>query len=152
MLTIKVYEEIVNTFNPDFFKEEKELSVKGFQEWLMMQLNKDAIKSLDLLSRLGYSKNLISKRNRIFNITVHSDENISLKAKDSLAENMDFVANCLMIKSQGKPIDKNQSDQSLVECFYYHNPKINSFSYGVINKTDYPVKATLDVMKSKNLT
>lgn len=117
-----------------------------------MQLNKDQGQSVEFLRNAGYASNLISKRSRLFNLTLHSSNSVKMTAKDSLKDNMDFVANCVLIKAFGKPINKNQSDSDPAEAFHYHNPKINSFSYGVLNKTNRPIRATLDVMKSKNMT
>lgn len=151
-LKAKTFDQICLNFNPEINNQLSKLTYKGFFEWILMHLNKDQAQAMEFLKNSGYSSNLISKRSRLFFLTFHSSNIIKIITKDGLKDNMDFIANSVMIKAFGSPISKNQGGQDQAEAFFYHNKKINSFSYGVLNKSNKPIKATLDVVKSKFMT
>ena len=71
---------------------------------------------------LGYTKNLFSYRTRIFRLTIHSDNLVNVNTKDALKENIDFVANKLLIRKHGKNIQDNKDEkESDVYGLYYFN-------------------------------
>lgn len=77
------------------------------------------------LLNLGYTKNLFSYRTRLFRLTFHSDNLINVNTKDALKENIDFVANKLLVRKYGKNIQEKTDDKSNepeVYGLYYFNP------------------------------
>lgn len=76
------------------------------------------------LLNLGYTKNFFSYRTRIFRLTFHSDNLINVNTKDALKENIDFVANKLVIRKFGKNIQEkgsSKNDDAEVYGLYYFN-------------------------------
>lgn len=76
------------------------------------------------LLNLGYTKNLFSYRTRLFRLTVHSDNLVNVNTKDALKENIDFVANKLLIRKYGKNIvdnvDVKAADSEVYGLFYFN--------------------------------
>ena len=132
-LSLTEYSEIIQKYNIGDLKTKNTegLSEKGFInlfESILMDNTRDKI--IKYLKKLGYSKNLISRRSRVFMLTIHSDEMVKLSVKDSLQDNMDFIANKLLIRKYGKSIEKEGSSKKEVEAFFYNNKffkKKNSF-------------------------
>lgn len=55
------------------------LSERGFYNWLDdLFLNNDNNTIINFLNKLGYSKNLVSKRSKIFCFSLHSDNPIKI--------------------------------------------------------------------------
>lgn len=56
------------------------LSEKGFYSWLDdFFMNNPKEKIIEFLEKLGYSKNLVSKRSRIFCFSLHSDNAVKVE-------------------------------------------------------------------------
>ena len=105
-----------------------------------------------ILKNLGYSENLFSFRTRVFALTLHSDKKIKVTVEDGFKNCIDIIVNKLLIKRYGKNIDESSdTNTSEVQGFYYFNKKIHCYSYGIYNRTDKSIKATLDLSKSENL-
>lgn len=76
------------------------------------------------LLNLGYTKNLFSYRTRVFRLTFHSDHLININTKDALKENIDFVANKLLIRKFGRNIQDDSDNKDIdadVYGLYYFN-------------------------------
>ena len=58
-------------------------------------------------------------------LTIHSEKQLHLTVKDALKDNMDFVANKLLIRKFGKNIDENSDGKEDVQGFYYFNEYFN---------------------------
>ena len=68
-------------------------------------MNNTKEKVIQFLDKLGYSKNLVSKRSRIFCFSLHSDVAVNVEVEDSLQENIDFTAYQLIVKKYGSKIE-----------------------------------------------
>ena len=73
-----------------------------------------------IFENLGYGKNLAAKRSRVFRLTIHSEELVSVRTKDALKDNIDFVANKLLVRKFGKQASENSSEEE-VQTIYYLN-------------------------------
>lgn len=156
--------EIVKKYNIQNVKTKEMdcLTEKGFLnlfEDLLKKMSKSEI--LEMTDKLGYTKDLFSKRSRVFTLTIHSEELIKLSVENGLKENIDFVANKLLIRKFGENIDekkneKNKDEEKIekkndVDVYFYFNENIHSYSYGVYNRLDRAIEAKLDLSESKNL-
>ena len=74
-----------------------------------------------VFENLGYTKNLFSYRSRVFRLTFHSEELLSVKTKDALKDNIDFVTNKLLVRKFGTPInDDAPADEEVTALFYFN--------------------------------
>ena len=77
-----------------------------------------------MLWNLGYTKDLFSYRTRVFKLTVHSEIPLHVESLDALKNNIDHIANKLLIRKYGKNIhEKSQKQLDEVEVYsiYYFN-------------------------------
>ncbi len=62
----------------------------------------------EILGNLGYLKNLQNERSRVFALSVHSDQPLSMKSCDTLVRlDIEFYSNELLIEKYGREIYSN---------------------------------------------
>lgn len=77
-----------------------------------------------ILLKLGYTRNLFSYRTRVFRLTLHSDVAVEVSTLDGLKDNIDHVANKLLIRKHGRNVHENNEAklaESEVYGLYYFN-------------------------------
>lgn len=125
-LTQQEYNKLVSEYGRKNINGEYEgIAEKGFLDLFsyIIRTNGKLYVQKALLN-LGYTKNLFSYRTRVFRLTFHSDNLINVNTKDALKENIDFVANKLLIRKHGKNIqDKGDNKPTEAEVYglYYYN-------------------------------
>jgi calpain-15 len=101
------------------------LSETGFINLFFFVIeNKGRDYAVKIFRNLGYDEKLFSYRSRVFMMTVHSEEPINVTIKESLKENIDFVANKLLIRKFGKLVesaDSQQAENSEISAHFYFN-------------------------------
>ena len=105
--------------------------------------NREAGHARQIFHNLGNNKQLFSFQSRVFVLIVHSEESINLTIKEAFKENIDFVANKLLIRKFGKLVESSEAGKKTqVKLLHRH-------SYGVYNHTDKYITATLDLRNRK---
>ena len=101
------------------------LSETGFVNLFFYVIeNKGRDYAARVFKNLGYSESLFSYRSRVFMLTIHSEEPVNLTIKEALKENIDFVANKLLIRKFGKLIesaDGERAENKEVTAHFYFN-------------------------------
>jgi hypothetical protein len=67
--------------------------------------------------------------------------------RDSIGTDLDNVANKLILKDHGTDIEKSEGYR--IVCL--ESPDVYSSTYGIINDSDHPIIAKLDLSESENL-
>jgi len=86
--------------------------------------NKGRDYAAKIFKNLGYNESLFSYRSRVFMLTIHSEEPVNLTIKEALKENIDFVANKLLIRKFGKLVesaDADRSENKEITAHFYFN-------------------------------
>ena len=91
---------------------------------------KDLIQKLDeddryeLLDKLGYNRQLVNIRNRVFRITFQSKNHVEVKAEDALKHGIDLTILRLILKNYGVNQETNEKEElrgNKVLCLYHYN-------------------------------
>ena len=112
----KEFNSLIKEFGTNGSLTEKGL-VRFFKEILSTNTKSYLVK---IFENLGYGENLMAKRSRVFRLTLHSEELLSVRTKDALKDNIDFVANKLLVRKFGKPASENSTEEE-VQALYYFN-------------------------------
>lgn len=76
------------------------------------------------LEKIGYTKDLQSIRNRLFGITIHSDQPVELSTDDALKNGIDETMIKLLLKNEGIDIYTGEkivlTEKQVIPCQYYN--------------------------------
>lgn len=103
-----------------------------------------------MFDKLGYDENLTSLKSRVFVVTLHSEEPITVKVGDAAQTDLNEKTSDLVldhiIKTKGVGPKRVNRDDYLM--FRVDHPGCYGASYGVINKTEEPLTFKLDMTES----
>jgi hypothetical protein len=104
------------------------------------------------LAKLGYDKDFYSIRSRLFTITLHSrtiegEGQMEVMVRDSIGTDLDNSTNKLILKEHGSDIEKGEGYR--IVCL--ESPEVFAWTYGIINDSDHPIVASLDLSESENV-
>ncbi len=112
--------------------------IKFFEDNFLSEDGENKIRNW--LNLLGYDNDLYPLKSRVFMITFHSDNPLSVSVRDALNTDLNGKVNKIILKSLGEEV-KNKKDLSVI---VYKSNNSNVVSIGIINKGNNNMKGMLN--------
>jgi hypothetical protein len=128
---------------------EEGLTQFGFKQYLFHNFSQKEIS--DMLLKLGYDDGLNSLKSRVFVVTFHSSEPLTVTIHDVNEGDMHKTAsNMYMDKLLEDDSVRKDDKNEHVTIIKKHHKEVKSYSFAALNKTEDTIKVEFDLNKSSN--